>query len=142
MQEISVWYPNSFGRDWGYNRGGYGLRLQLFKGSYAILLALAIVGLYVMLGRSGGDINTFFLWITLIVAANIGLVATQREVLAVGGTALGLVSTLYLRLPGARTVLSPMGGSHGPAWLDVTVGVYLLILITLVVIWVARRRLR
>lgn len=126
----------------GYHRGGYNLRLQLFQGSYAILLGLAMVGLFIMLGRQGGDFSTFLLWISLIVAANIGLIATQREVFAVGGTALGLASTFYLRLPGSRTVLSAVSGDDGSAWLNVTLGIYLIIMIILVVIWVARRRVR
>jgi len=93
-----------------------------------------------MLGRQGGEFNTFLLWISLIVSANIGLVATRREVLAVGGTAAGLLSTLYLRLPGSRTVLSVASGEDVSAWANVTIGVYLIIMIVLAVIWVARRR--
>jgi len=126
----------------GYYRGGYDLRLQLFKGSYAILLALAMVGLFIMLGRNGGDINTFLLWISLIVAANLGLIVTQREILALGGTVIGLASTFYLRLPGTRAILTAVSGEEGSGWLNMTLGIYLMILIVLVVVWVARRGVR
>lgn len=109
------------------------MRLQLFKGTYGVLLFLAIIGLFLMLRRQAGDGLALLLWLGLIAIAAIGLVANESDAMALVGVVLGLISTGYLKWGG------PVA-TRGGLLVDLSVGVYLLLTITLAVIWLMRRR--
>ncbi len=114
------------------------MRLQLFKGTYAIMFFLAMTGLFVMLRRGAGDAFALLAWLGLVILAAGGLVATGSELAAVLGATVGLVTTAYLEFVGT---LPAAVGSGGGQWrVEVTLGAYLLLMIALVVIWRTRRR--
>lgn len=122
--------------------GGRMMRLQLFKGTYAVLILLAVPGLFLMLRRQAGDGYSLSLWLGLVALAAGGLVATGSEGLAFGGAAAGLLTTLYLRLTMASGAGATAYGSGGQLRIDLALGAYVIFCIALTVIWGARRRAR
>lgn len=120
--------------------GGLNMRLQLFKGTYGILMLFAVVGLFLMLRRQGGDVNSLLLWVGLVILAAGGLVATGSDLTALGGAGVGLLSTLYLRLTGLPTLGGEGISAAARTRVELALGAYFLIAITLAVIWGARRR--
>lgn len=82
------------------------MKLQLFKGTYGVLMVLAMAGLFIMLRRQTGSGFALALWLILILLATAGLVATQNEGFATGATGVGLLYTLYLRLGGLAHAVS------------------------------------
>lgn len=120
--------------------GGGAVRLQLFKGTYAILLFLAMAGLLLMLRRGAGDAFSLVAWLGLIVLACAGLVANDSDLVAVGGGVLGLVASTYLEFSGALPATSAMAASGGRWRVEVSLGFFLLLVIALIVIWRSRRR--
>lgn len=73
------------------------MKLQLFKGTYGVLMVLAMAGLFMMLRAQRGSTFALMLWLILILLAAVGLVATRNDWFATGAAGLGLLSTLYLR---------------------------------------------
>lgn len=122
--------------------GGLNMRLQLFKGTYGILMLFAVIGLFLMLRRQGGDANSLLLWLGLVILAAGGLVATRSDLTAFVGAGVGLLSTLYLRLAGLPSLGGEGVSSAAKTQVELALGAYLLIAITLAVIWGARRRSR
>lgn len=120
--------------------GGGGVRLQLFKGTYAILLCLAMAGLFLMLHRGAGDGFALLAWLGLVVLACGGLVATDSDLVAVVGGVVGLLASAYLEFGGALPASGAFAASGGRWRLEVTLGFFLLLVIALTVIWRARRR--
>lgn len=115
------------------------MRLQLFKGTYAILFFLAMGGLFLMLRRGAGDGFALLAWLGLVILAAGGLVSTGRDALAMGGSALGLLSTAFLEFAAAVPVGS--SGTRAGQWqVELTLGAYVLLVIILGVIWRSRRR--
>lgn len=71
--------------------------LQLFQGTYLLLLLLAGAGLFRMLGLRAGSDLVLLAWLGLIGLAVWGLLATRRAALAAAGLTVGLALTLYQR---------------------------------------------
>lgn len=116
------------------------MRLQLFKGTYAILLFLAMAGLFLMLRRGAGDAFALLAWLGLVVLACGGLVATDSDLVAVVGGVLGLVASVYLEFGGALPANGDFAATGGRWRVEVSLGFFLLLVIALTVIWRARRR--
>jgi len=113
--------------------GGRVMKFQLFKGTYSVLLFLAVLGLFTMLSRQAGDGFALLMWFGLIAIASAGLMSTDNDSLAMGGAALGLASTLYLKWGGPKV-------TRGALLVDLSVGAYVLLTITLAIIWRVRKR--
>lgn len=114
------------------------MRLQLFKGTYAALLFLAMVGLFLMLRRGAGDGFALLAWLGLVVLGAGGLVATGSDALATAGSLLGLISTAYLEFVGSVPA-GVTGVTTGHWRVELTLGAYVLLSIVLIVIWRSRR---
>lgn len=119
------------------------MRIQLFKGTYGVLLCFAMAGLFLMLLRQTGSGYAFLAWLGLIVVATGGLVATGSDLVGVGGVLIGLCGSLYLKWYGAGAAVGALNTEAAavtPLRIDLSLGAYVLMAIALVTIWLTRRR--
>lgn len=117
------------------------MKLQLFKGTYAVMHVLAMAGLFMMLVQRSGSGLALCLWLGLILLSSVGLVSTRREFFATVASALGLAGIVFLKwlAPVVVTAWTARPDSEPMLRVDLALGAYVLITIVLASIWRARR---
>jgi hypothetical protein len=112
------------------------MRRQLFQGTYALLLLIAMLGLFRMLALQVGNELALAGWLSLIALGVLGLLLNHQARLAAGELVVGFLVTLYQRVTSTVSV-GALGEAERGALTRITwsLGAYALLLVVVIYRW-------